>query len=59
MCAFVDDNIAHTTETVEDDSASTALDIVDGGAGEGEGEGGGDGDAVERTEGIGRHRGYL
>jgi hypothetical protein len=55
VSSLVDDILFDTGETVEDDCASSALDIVDGGAGEGEGEGGGDGEPVDLVEYVGGH----
>ena len=53
VCAFVDDLVVDSSQTVEDDYAGAAFDVVEGGAGEGEGEGGGDGPAVDLAECVG------
>lgn len=45
MRAFVDDVFLDTLETVEDDGAGTAFDVVDGELADGESDGAGDGPA--------------
>ena len=53
--AFVDDALANTAQTVEDDGAVAALDIVDGGLGKTEASSEGDGEAVDGVESVGGH----
>jgi hypothetical protein len=51
--AFVDNALANTTQTVEDDGAVAALDIVEGSLGETEAGGERDGEAVNGVECVG------
>lgn len=53
--ALVDDALANTAQTVEDDGAVAALDIVEGGLGETDAGGERDGEAVDGVEGVGGH----
>lgn len=55
VCSLTDYLVADTAQTVEDDRASTALHIVQGGVGEGESDGGRDGVAVDLIESVGGH----
>ena len=54
MSAFVDDLVADSPQTVEDDGSTAAFHVVDGGAGEGEGDGGRDSVAVDLIKSV-RH----
>lgn len=56
MCAFIHDIFFDTGKTVEDDSASATLDVVDGSVREGESNRGGDGKAVNLVEHVDCHR---
>lgn len=47
MCAFVDDLVRDSADSVEDDGAGAAFDVVDGGRGEREGGRGGNGPFVD------------
>lgn len=47
--AFVDDLVFDTAQTVENDGARAAFDVVEGGLGERDADRGGDGEAVERA----------
>ena len=53
--AFVDDALANTAQTVEDDGAVAALDIVEGSLSETEAGGERDGEAVDGVESVGSH----
>ena len=53
MCAFVNDILFDSGETVEDYGAGAAFDVVDGGLDEGGADGDGDGVAVDCSEGVG------
>ena len=53
MSALVYYRFLYSGETVEDDSAATAFDVVNGCLGEGEADGDGDGVAIDCTEGVG------
>jgi len=53
--ALVDDALANTAQTVEDDGAVAALDIVDGSLGETEAGGKRDSEAVDGVESVGGH----
>jgi hypothetical protein len=53
--ALVDDALANTAQTVEDDGAVAALDIVDGSLGKTEAGGERDGEAVDSVESVGGH----
>lgn len=55
VSALVDDALANTAQTVEDDSAVAALDIVDGSLGETEAGGERNGEAVDGVESVGGH----
>lgn len=57
--AFVDNALANTAETVEDDSAVAALDIVDRSLGETEAGGERNGEAVDGVESVGGHCGVY
>lgn len=57
VCAFVDDALANTAQTVEDDGAVAALDIVDRSLGETEAGGERNGEAVDGVESVGGHCG--
>lgn len=57
--AFVDDALANTAQTVEDDGAVAALDIVDGSLGETEAGGERNGEAVNSVESVGGHCGVC
>ena len=57
--AFVDNALANTAETVEDDSAVAALDIVDRSLGETEAGGERNGEAVDGVESVGSHCGVY
>lgn len=47
MCALVDDSLLDSGQTIEDNCAGTALDIVDGGLYHADANGGGDDPAKE------------
>jgi hypothetical protein len=53
--SLVDDALANTTQTVEDDGAVAALDIVEGSLGETEAGGERDGEAVDGVECVGHY----
>lgn len=55
MGAFVDHLVLHTGQSVEDDGAGTAADVVDGGVEEVDTAGDGDGESVEVVEPVGGH----
>lgn len=57
--AFVDDALANTAQTVEDDGAVAALDIVERSLGETEAGGERDGEAVDGVESVGGHCGVY
>jgi hypothetical protein len=57
--ALIDDALANTAQTVEDDGAVAALDIVDGSLGETEAGGERDGEAVDGVESVGGHCGVY
>ena len=57
--AFVDDALADTTQTVEDDGAVAALDIVEGGLSETEASGERDREAVDGVKSVGGHCGVF
>lgn len=53
MCAFVDDSLLDSRQTIKDYCPSTAFDIVHGGLGEGSADGEWDGPFVDCGEGVG------
>lgn len=53
VCAFVDDLLLHSGQTVEDDGACAALDVVDGRLRDGEGDRAGDDPAEYRAREAG------
>jgi len=55
VSAFVDDALANTAQTVEDDGAVAAFDIVERGLGETDAGGEWDGEAVDGVEGVCGH----
>ena len=57
--AFVDNALANTAQTVEDDSAVAALDIVERSLGKTEAGGERDGEAVDGVESVGGHYGVC
>lgn len=53
--SLVDNTLLDTTQTVEDDGAAAAFDIVEGGLGETDASGKWDGEAVQLVESVGGH----
>lgn len=53
VCAFVDDSLLDSRQTIKDYCPTTAFDIVHGGLGEGTADGEWDGPSVDCSEGVG------
>jgi len=59
MCAFIDDGLFDSGETIKDDCSCATLDIVDGLLDGEEGDGARDGESVKATEETFCHLGGI
>jgi len=55
MCSLVDNLLLHTRHSVEDDSSSSALHIIEGGVGDDNSRSHGNSQAVDVVETVSRH----